>query len=98
MRTNPPGWDAPTQVLEFRYPVVLEEFSVRRGSGGGGRHRGGAGVLRRIRFNEAMEVRERAKQRRADPTENLSPSGAGPNPIPTRRSFHSDSKLISERL
>jgi N-methylhydantoinase B/oxoprolinase/acetone carboxylase alpha subunit len=47
------------QVLEFRYPVVLEEFSVRRGSGGDGRHRGGAGVLRRIRFNEAMEVRER---------------------------------------
>lgn len=43
--------------------MVLEEFSVRRGSGGGGLHRGGAGVLRRIRFNEAMEVRERQRDR-----------------------------------
>jgi 5-oxoprolinase (ATP-hydrolysing) len=44
------------EILEFRYPVVLEEFSVRRGTGGAGRHTGGAGVLRRIRFNEPMEV------------------------------------------
>jgi len=42
------------EVLELRYPVVLEEFSIRRGSGGRGRWRGGDGVRRRIRFREPM--------------------------------------------
>ena len=42
------------EVLELRYPVVLEEFSIRRGSGGGGKWRGGDGVRRRIRFLEPM--------------------------------------------
>ncbi len=44
------------EVLEWRYPVVLESFEIRRGSGGRGRHRGGDGVIRRVRFGEAMEV------------------------------------------
>ncbi|MEE2971793.1 MAG: hydantoinase B/oxoprolinase family protein, partial [Planctomycetota bacterium] len=34
------------EVLEVRYPLRLEEFSIRRGSGGDGRHRGGDGVVR----------------------------------------------------
>ncbi len=38
------------EVLEARYPVRLLEFSLRRGSGGGGRHRGGDGVVRRYQF------------------------------------------------
>jgi 5-oxoprolinase (ATP-hydrolysing) len=42
------------EVLELRYPVVLEEFSIRHGSGGAGKHRGGDGVVRRIRFLEPM--------------------------------------------
>ncbi|MEZ5995504.1 MAG: hydantoinase B/oxoprolinase family protein [Hyphomonadaceae bacterium] len=42
------------EVLEARFPVLVEEFSVRRGSGGGGRHRGGDGAVRRIRFRERM--------------------------------------------
>ena len=42
------------EVLEWRFPVLLEEFSIRRGSGGRGRWSGGDGVLRRIRFLEAM--------------------------------------------
>ena len=41
------------EVLETRFPVLLEEFSIRRGSGGAGRHRGGDGAVRRIRFLEA---------------------------------------------
>ena len=44
------------EVLEWRYPVVLETFHVRTGSGGHGRQRGGDGVVRRVRFEEAMEV------------------------------------------
>ncbi|MFD1106485.1 hydantoinase B/oxoprolinase family protein [Sphingobium olei] len=42
------------EILESRFPVLLEEFSVREGSGGAGRHRGGDGAVRRIRFLEDM--------------------------------------------
>jgi 5-oxoprolinase (ATP-hydrolysing) len=42
------------EVLEWRFPVLLESFSIRHGSGGAGRHRGGNGVIRRIRFLEPM--------------------------------------------
>jgi 5-oxoprolinase (ATP-hydrolysing) len=44
------------EVFELRYPVRLEEFSIRRGSGGGGAHRGGDGSVRRIRFHEPMTM------------------------------------------
>jgi 5-oxoprolinase (ATP-hydrolysing) len=42
------------EVLEARFPVRVEEFRIRRGSGGRGRWRGGDGVVRRIRFLEPM--------------------------------------------
>ncbi len=44
------------EVLEWRYPVLLESFSVRKNSGGMGEHSGGDGVVRRIRFLEPMSV------------------------------------------
>jgi 5-oxoprolinase (ATP-hydrolysing) len=44
------------EILELRYPVRLEEFSIRRGSGGAGRWRGGDGSRRRIRFLRPMEA------------------------------------------
>ena len=42
------------EVLEWRYPVVLESHRINRGSGGAGRHRGGDGTIRRVRFLEPM--------------------------------------------
>ena len=42
------------EVLELRFPVLVEEFSIRQGSGGAGRYRGGNGVVRKLRFLEAM--------------------------------------------
>jgi 5-oxoprolinase (ATP-hydrolysing) len=42
------------EVLESRFPVLVEEFRVRRGSGGAGARRGGDGSVRRIRFREPM--------------------------------------------
>ncbi|MET0106200.1 MAG: hydantoinase B/oxoprolinase family protein, partial [Sedimenticola sp.] len=42
------------EVLEWRFPVLLEDFSIRRGSGGDGRYRGGDGVVRRVRFLAPM--------------------------------------------
>ena len=44
------------EVLEWRYPVTIEKFEVRRGSGGLGMHSGGDGVRREIRFLEDMEI------------------------------------------
>ena len=44
------------EVLELRYPVRLEEFSIRRGSGGAGQWQGGDGSFRRIRFLEPMQA------------------------------------------
>jgi len=43
------------EVLEFRYPVLLEDFHIRKGSGGRGRWNAGDGVRRTIRFLEKME-------------------------------------------
>ncbi len=44
------------EVLEDRYPVLVESFELREGSGGKGAHKGGDGTRRRIRFREAMTV------------------------------------------
>ena len=44
------------EVLESRFPVVLEDFHIRRGSGGRGRWRAGDGTLRRIRFLRPMQA------------------------------------------
>ena len=44
------------EVLESRFPVRLESFSIRTGSGGQGKHRGGNGVVRKILFLEAMNA------------------------------------------
>jgi 5-oxoprolinase (ATP-hydrolysing) len=55
------------EVLEFRFPVLVEEFRIRRGSGGAGLHRGGDGVVRRIRFREAMTAAILSGHRRIPP-------------------------------
>jgi len=44
------------EVLEMRFPVLLREYAIRRGSGGAGRWRGGDGGVRRIEFREPMTV------------------------------------------
>lgn len=45
-----------SEVFERRYPIVLREFSIREGSGGRGRHRGGDGVIRDIEFRIPVQV------------------------------------------
>jgi 5-oxoprolinase (ATP-hydrolysing) len=55
------------EILEMRYPVRLEEFSIRRGSGGNGQWRGGDGSRRRIRFLREMEAVIVASRRNVPP-------------------------------
>jgi 5-oxoprolinase (ATP-hydrolysing) len=55
------------EVLEFRYPVVLEDFHIRTGSGGRGKWNAGDGVRRTIRFLEKMECTILSGHRRVRP-------------------------------
>ncbi|AKB84407.1 hydantoinase B/oxoprolinase family protein [Methanococcoides methylutens] len=55
------------EVLELRFPVLLEEFSIRKGSGGRGRHSGGNGVVRRVRFLEKMKAAILSSHRKYPP-------------------------------
>ncbi|WP_300756904.1 hydantoinase B/oxoprolinase family protein [Janthinobacterium sp.] len=55
------------EVLEWRFPVLVETHAIRRGSGGSGAHRGGDGALRRIRFLAAMTANILAGHRRIAP-------------------------------
>ena len=55
------------EVLEWRFPVRLESFAIRPGSGGEGRHRGGDGAVRRVRFLEPMTAVMLANHRRIAP-------------------------------
>ena len=55
------------EVLELRYPVRLEQFSIEHGSGGEGAYHGGCGVVRRLRFLESMTAVIVASSRRFAP-------------------------------
>ena len=55
------------EVLEWRFPVILKEFSVRTGSGGVGKYNGGDGVIRKIEFIEPMQASILSERRRIKP-------------------------------
>jgi 5-oxoprolinase (ATP-hydrolysing) len=66
------------EVLETRFPVRVESFRVRVGSGGDGRWRGGDGVVRRIRFLEPMTAAILSNRRRVPP---FGLRGGGPGAV-----------------
>ncbi len=55
------------EVMETRFPVIVEEFSIRKGSGGAGEWTGGDGATRRIRFREPMAANILANRRQIAP-------------------------------
>jgi len=55
------------EILETRLPVRLDEFSIRSNSGGGGMHKGGDGVIRKVAFLEPMRANILANRRRIAP-------------------------------
>jgi len=63
------------EVLEWRFPVRLDSFEIRRGSGGRGAHRGGDGVERRMRFLKPMTAVLLANHRKIAP---FGVAGGGP--------------------
>jgi len=55
------------EILETRLPVRLDQFAIRRGSGGQGAHKGGDGVVRMVTFLEPMRANMLANRRRVPP-------------------------------
>jgi 5-oxoprolinase (ATP-hydrolysing) len=71
------------EVLESRFPVLLREFSLRRGSGGAGAFRGGDGLVRCVEFRQAMTAAILSNRRRIAPfgLEGGEPAKAGENRV-----------------
>lgn len=55
------------EILEQRYPAVLREFSIRKNSGGQGRHRGGDGIRREIEFRKPLTLSLLTSRRNTEP-------------------------------
>jgi 5-oxoprolinase (ATP-hydrolysing) len=55
------------EILEHRYPVQLEQFSIRKNSGGNGEWKGGNGVVREFLFTEKVSVNILAEHRKERP-------------------------------
>lgn len=55
------------EVLEQRFPVVIEEFSIREKSGGNGKYKGGNGAIRKMRFLQPMTVTLLTSHRKTEP-------------------------------
>ncbi len=66
------------EVMEFRYPVLVEAFEIRAGSGGSGRWHGGCGATRRIRFLESAVASILSNNRRVAP---FGLQGGGPGAL-----------------
>lgn len=55
------------EVLEWRYPVLIKKFKIRKNSGGDGKHRGGDGVIREIQFLKPMKASILSQRRNVQP-------------------------------
>ncbi|MEE1786686.1 hydantoinase B/oxoprolinase family protein [Streptomyces sp. SP17BM10] len=75
------------EVLEWRLPVLVEEFAVRPGSGGDGRRHGGDGALRRLRFREPVTVSILSGHRRVPP---YGLAGGSPGALGANRILRAD--------
>ena len=78
------------EILESRFPVLLEEFSIRAGSGGAGRHRGGDGAMRRVRFLEPMQAGILSNRRIVPP---FGLAGGAPGDVGRNRVERADGRI-----
>jgi 5-oxoprolinase (ATP-hydrolysing) len=80
------------EVLEWRFPVRLETFEIRKNSGGKGKHKGGEGVNRQMRFLEPMTVNIIAGHRIVPP---YGIAGGEPGVVGENYVVHSDQKVTN---
>ncbi len=79
------------EVLEWRFPVMLESFEIRYGSGGTGKWHGGNGVVRRVRFLQAMTAAMVSGHRRIPP---YGMAGGEPGKVGRNRVERSDGSVL----
>jgi 5-oxoprolinase (ATP-hydrolysing) len=77
------------EVLEFRFPVRLESYEIRKGSGGAGQWHGGDGGVRRVRFLEAMTASILSNSRKHGP---FGAAGGAPGKVGINRVVRQDGK------
>ncbi len=82
------------EVLEARYPVRLERFAVRSGSGGAGRERGGDGVVRELRFLEPVALSILSQHRHEAP---FGAAGGAPGARGKQRLLRADGRVVELR-
>ena len=80
------------EILEWRFPVRLESFSIRQNSGGAGRHCGGEGVDRRMRFLQPMTVNMIAGHRVVPP---YGVDGGQPGAVGENYVLHANNKVTN---
>ena len=74
------------EVFEQQFPVLVEAFAIRRGSGGNGEYRGGDGVVRKLRFTAPVQAAILSNHRRVAPfgLDGGKPAAAGANRVVRR--------------
>ncbi len=70
------SWNTPIEAFEHQYPLRIESYRVRKGSGGTGKHRGGDGIIREFRFLAPAEVTLLSDRRKRGPW-GLAGAGSG---------------------
>ncbi|WP_329109530.1 hydantoinase B/oxoprolinase family protein [[Kitasatospora] papulosa] len=80
------------EILEWRYPVLLESFCVREAGGGTGRWHGGSGAERRIRFLEPVTVALLSGHRRVPP---YGMAGGGPGALGEQYVERADGRTVT---
>ncbi len=80
------------EIFELRFPILLEEFSIRPDSGGAGRYRGGDGTKRRVRFRRAMEMAIVSNCRRVPP---YGADGGGPGAVGINKVYRSNGEVLN---
>jgi 5-oxoprolinase (ATP-hydrolysing) len=80
------------EILERRLPVRLWEFSIRRGSGGAGKHRGGDGITRRLEFLAPLELSLITERRGPHPPYGL--KGGEPGQLGSNQLQHADGSEV----
>ncbi len=84
------------EILECRYPVIVRELAIRRGSGGDGAHRGGDGMIRHIEFRSSLTLSLLTSRRRTRP---YGMAGGGPGAAGVNLLIRSDGRreLLADR-
>ncbi len=80
------------EVLEWRFPVILESFEIRKGSGGRGKYNGGDGVVRKVRFFESMVANIISGHRKIPP---YGLNGGQPGKVGSNHVIHADGSITS---